>query len=136
MFTDEQRAILRAMIDRIIPADEYPSGWEAGVGDYLDRQLAGDLQGMLPIYQQGLLALNAEAQQRYDAGFAALEPNQQDTILAQIEKGQTEACWPINAAQFFREACAHAAEGYYSDPSQGGNRDGISWQMLGFEVRG
>jgi hypothetical protein len=136
MFTDEQCATLRAMIDRIIPADDFPSGWEAGVGDYLDRQLAGDLRHMLPIYQQGLQGLDAEAQQRYGAGFAALQASQQDTILAQIEQGQTEAFWSINPAQFFREACAHAAEGYYSDPGQGGNRDGISWQMLGFEVRG
>ena len=28
-------AELRAAVDRVIPADEWPGGWEGGVGEYL-----------------------------------------------------------------------------------------------------
>ena len=27
----------------------------------------------------------------------------------------------------------HAAEGYYADPGQGGNRNRVSWRMIGFQ---
>ena len=30
----------------------------------------------------------------------------------------------------------HCAEGFYSNPENGGNKDGIAWEMIGFEVRG
>ena len=37
--TDEQWHTLQALADRIIPQDpDWPSGWQAGVGDYLARQ--------------------------------------------------------------------------------------------------
>ena len=29
------RSTLQAFVDRIIPADDYPSGWQAGVGDFI-----------------------------------------------------------------------------------------------------
>ena len=37
---------------------------------------------------------------------------------------------------FFQTAVEHAMEGFYSDPGNGGNHDGVSWRMIGFEVRG
>jgi gluconate 2-dehydrogenase gamma chain len=30
----------------------------------------------------------------------------------------------------------HTMEGFYSDPGNGGNRDAVSWKMIGFEVTG
>lgn len=35
---ESQQRTLRAAVDRIIPADDYPSAWQAGVGDYLAQQ--------------------------------------------------------------------------------------------------
>ena len=61
MLTETQWATLRALIDRLIPADDFPSGWEAGVGDYLDRQFAGDLSDVVDLYRSGLDALDVEA---------------------------------------------------------------------------
>ena len=40
---------LQAIIDRLIPADDYPSGWEAGVGDYLFRHWFSDLSPHVPL---------------------------------------------------------------------------------------
>ena len=47
LFSERQAATLRAMVDRLIPPDDFPGGWEAGVGDYLARQLSGDLRPLL-----------------------------------------------------------------------------------------
>ncbi len=133
--TELQLATLRALIDRIIPPDEYPGGWEAGAGEYLLRQLAGDLAPLRAAYAAGLSALDAEAQAAGAASFAAMPAEAQDALLGRVEAGQVAADWPIDPAAFFRDAVAHAAEGFYGDPGNGGNCGGVAWQMIGYEVR-
>jgi hypothetical protein len=136
MLTEPQRATLRALIDRIIPADDFPSGWEAGVGDYLDRQFAGDLCHLLDMYRAGLDALEVEARATAGVSFAALAPASQDELLRRVELGEVVTDWSVDPAAFFRAATEHAAEGYYGDSGNGGNRGEVSWRMIGFEVTG
>lgn len=127
---------LQALIDCIIPADDFPSGWQAGVGDYLAGQFARDLVALVPSYQQGLDALEAEALAQYGAGFGALAPTTQSNLLIAIDAGAVRAAWPIDPVAFFRMVVEHTHEGYYSDPSNGGNRNGIGWDMVGYAVKG
>lgn len=136
MLTEAQRATLRALVDRLIPADDYPSGWDAGVGDYLERQFAGDLGHLVGMYRAGLEALDAETLAVAGVHFAKLAPDAQDDVLRRVEAGDVATDWPVDPAEFFRAAAEHAAEGYYGDPGNGGNRDGVSWRMIGFEVTG
>jgi hypothetical protein len=136
MLTQSQRDTLRALIDRLIPADDFPSGWEAGVGDYLDRQFAGDLSHLLDTYRAGLDALDVESSATAGASFAGLGPDAQDHLLRRVESGDVATDWSVDPAAFFRAVAEHAAEGYYADPGNGGNRDGVSWRMIGFEVTG
>jgi Gluconate 2-dehydrogenase subunit 3 len=135
MFTERQLATLRALIDRIIPADDFPSGWEAGVGDYLAGQFVRDLRPQLERYRAGLDALEVEARAAIGVGFADMDATHQDELLRRVEAGQVTAAWPIDPAAFFRDAVEHTMEGFYSDPANGGNREGVSWGMIGFEVR-
>ena len=44
MLNERQLAILQALIDRLVPPDDFPGGWEAGAGDYLLHQLASDVR--------------------------------------------------------------------------------------------
>ena len=136
MLTELQRATLRALVDRIIPADDFPSGWQAGVGDYLARQFKRDLRPQLDRYRVGLDALDAEAQAGSGLRFAELVATDQDALLRRVEAGTVATAWPIDPAAFFQAAVEHAMEGFYSDPGNGGNHDGVSWRMIGFEVRG
>ena len=136
LFSERQAATLRALVDRLIPPDDFPGGWEAGVGDYLTRQLSGDLRSLLEQYRAGLDALDAEAQAIAGARFTALDAGAQDALLSQVEVGAIVTPWPVEPAVFFRHAAEHAAEGYYGDPGNGGNRGAAAWRMIGFEVRG
>ena len=136
MLTEQQHATLRALVDRIIPADDFPSGWQAGVGDYLAGQFERDLRPQLDRYRAGLDALDAEAQAHSGAHFADMDAEHQDALLWRIEAGTVQTPWPLNPAAFFQMAVEHAMEGFYSDPGNGGNHDGVSWRMIGFEVRG
>lgn len=136
MLSPPQLTCLHAVVDRIIPADDFPSGWEAGVGDYLLRQLETDLAPRLGAYRGGLDALDDEAHRVAGCPFAELDPARQDEMLVWIEAGEIAAVWPINPVVWFHMLVEHAIEGYYGDPGNGGNRDAVSWRMIGFEVRG
>ena len=119
-------------MDRIVPADEYLGAWAAGVGDYLARQFAGDLCESVDTYRAGLDALEAEAIASAGVGFAALPEDEQDALLRRVEAGEVTGPWPVEPAAFFSMVVEHVIEGYYSDPGNGGNREGAAWQMIGF----
>ncbi len=136
MLLPRQIETLQAVINRVIPPDQHPGGWEAGVGDYLFRQFERDLKLALPIYSLGLDALDAEARLDYNSPFHHMPPVLQDDLLVRIEVGKVSTLWQVDPIAFFRMVVDHCAEGYYADPGNGGNKGGVSWAMIGFEVRG
>lgn len=136
MLTELQFATLRALVDRIIPADDFPSGWQAGVGDYLAGQFDARSARAARRYRAGLMHWMPEAQAQGGTRFADLDAEQQDALLRGIEAGVVATAWPIDPAAFFQAAVEHSMEGFYSDPNNGGNHDSVSWHMIGFEVRG
>lgn len=136
MLTDRQMLVLRAAVDRVIPPDEWPGGWEAGVGDYLMGQFGRDLADEVEEYRSGLDGLDAEAVAVAGTGFVELDAGAQDAVLAQVEKGTVASVWAVTPEAFFRRLVEHTAEGFYSDPGNGGNRNEAAWKMIGFEVRG
>jgi len=132
MLPPAQLNTLHSLMDRIIPPDEDPGAWEAGVGDYLARQFNGDLREFVAVYRAGLEALEAEALARTQTSFTALPADAQDALLRQIEAGAVVHAWPLDPAQFFQDVVQHVSEGFYADPGNGGNRDRAAWQMIGF----
>ena len=132
----EQWRTLQSLVNRIIPWDDnWPSGWQAGVGNYLARQFERDLRDQVQPYRLGLEALERESHARTGKQFSDLSSAAQDAMLADIEHGQTRTDWP-DAATFFAMAIQHAMEGFYSDPSNGGNKGAVSWAMIGYIVTG
>jgi hypothetical protein len=136
MLSPRQVQILEALVNRIIPADEYPGGWEAGVGDYLSLQFKRDLKHLVQVYSLGLDGLDGEACAVHNRNFDQLDESLQDDLLTQIEVGRVMTPWVVDPVAFFRMAVEHCAEGYYSDPGNGGNKGSISWDMIGFQVHG
>lgn len=132
LFPDET---LRALLNRLIPRDEFPGAIEAGVEDYLRGSLAGRDPHELNWLAEGLRHLDRESATRHrSAPFADLAPAEQDGLLREIEAGKTVHAWPTEcpAAAFFARMVDLAHEGFYADPANGGNRDGISWRMIGY----
>ncbi len=124
---------LRAVVDCLIPPDDFPGAYDAGVCDYIDRLFRTDLAGHAEFFRAGIEAVDSEALATYSAPFAGLIRDQQISILKDIESGALHTSWPIAAARFFAMLVNVTAEGYYSDPQQGGNRGRASWVMTGFE---
>jgi len=128
--------ILRALVDTIMPADEYPSGWQAGVGDVMQTILATDLKDRAPLVEAGLDLLQREAQARHDGvAFADLPPSERDSLIADLLEGKTVLDWGVVPANEFATLIVQlTAQGFYGDPHNGGNRDAVSWAMVGYHL--
>ena len=135
LFDEARERTLRAALDRLIPEDDYPGAWEAGCGEYIQRQLTGQLAHLVEVYRAGLDGIEAEGVAQHRQSFADLPADQQDEILRRIETGTVAAQWFTPPDRFFATLLNHAAEGYYANPAQGGNRDRTSWRMIGFNGR-
>ena len=124
---------LRVVVDCLIPPDDFPGAYDAGVCNYLEQLFETDLVEHAKFFQAGIDAIDSEAVAKYNAPFAVLTRDQQISILEAIESGAVNTSWPIAPARFFAMLVNVTAEGYYSDPQQGGNRGRASWVMTGFE---
>ena len=124
---------LHAIVDCLIPPDDFPGAYEAGVCDYLERIFQTDLAAQSEFFLTGIRGIEAEALERFNESFANLTPEQKISTLAAIESSDVKTSWPISPSLFFELLVNTTAEGFYSEPQQGGNRGGISWVMTGFE---
>ena len=119
---DPQARTLAAICDQIIPADDFPSASQAGVLTYIDRQLARHYRRHRNAYRDGLEQTDAMSRKRFGQDLAALTVPQQLEMVSSIEKENPG---------FFNLVRSHTLEGYYGAPRHGGNRDAVSWKMLG-----
>ena len=124
---------LSAVVNCLIPADDFPGAYEAGVCDYLRRLFETDLSNEAEFFSTGLDRVELEARARFGAPFVNLTTAQQTITLETIQQGDLLTPWPISSQRFFEMLVCTAAEGFYSDPQQGGNRGAVSWAMTGFE---
>jgi gluconate 2-dehydrogenase gamma chain len=116
--------ILRAMVARLIPADENgPGALEARADRYIDRGLAGALKSSRAAYTTGLAGVEAQAQSLKGAAFSKLAPADQDAVLTNIER---------TSAAFFNLVRAHTIQGTFSDPFYSGNANFAGWDMIGY----
>jgi gluconate 2-dehydrogenase gamma chain len=129
---DEART-LAAICDQIIPPDEHPGAAWAGVVNYIDRQLCGPFRHLRDSYRTGLAAVDQSSRALYGMTFAVLDETRQLDLLRLMEQGRapSEAWQQNSSADFFALLVDHTMQGFYGDPRHGGNRDRISWKMLG-----
>ena len=137
--TSPQLVTLRALLDRLVPADDFPGALAAGTDHFIVALLDGDAADEAPGIALGLDQLDAEAVARHGAEgtFGSLTAGQQDALLLALERGETATPWPapLVATAFFNRMVTLAAEGFYADPANGGNRDAASWRMVGYDPR-
>jgi gluconate 2-dehydrogenase gamma chain len=151
----EEAAFIESAVARLIPADaKWPGALEAGVPNYVDKQLAGawgtgerlyrsgpwrpgaPSQGyQLPftpaeLFRTSIGAINKELSQA-GTPFAKMSADQQDAFLARLETGDQDL-GGVPSDVFFAHLWECTIEGFFSDPVYGGNRDMVAWRMIGF----
>ncbi|MDR3753261.1 MAG: gluconate 2-dehydrogenase subunit 3 family protein [Terracidiphilus sp.] len=122
--TDGQAGTLAAICDQIVPADQFPSASQAGVLTFIDRQLIRHFRGHQDAYRDGLEQANAMSRNRFGLDLADASEEQQLELVSALEH---------ESNAFFELVRTHTLEGYYGSPRHGGNRDAVSWRMLGLE---
>jgi len=154
--TATEAAFLSAAYDTFIPADKLsPSGTDCGLVIYMDRQLAGAWGGGARLYRSGpfvegkpeqgyqlsltpreffaagIKAANVWSRKTYGKEFDRLPPFERDAALKAMEGGKAEFA-DFHAKAFFEALYQSAMEGFFADPIYGGNRDKVSWRMVGY----
>jgi gluconate 2-dehydrogenase gamma chain len=156
-FTPDEIAAVDALVDRLIPPDPQTTGGkDAEVTIYIDRQLAGPfgrseglyvsapfadgLPGQGPQspltpaerYRQSLAGLDHYCRSASsNKSFAELAGTDQDRIITMMEQGALNL-QGVNSKVFFALLLKNTKEGFFADPLYGGNKDMVSWKMLGF----
>jgi len=150
----EEAAFIEAAVARLIPADDrWPGALEAGVPNYIDKQLNGAWGAGERLYRSGpwqtgtpsqgyqlpftpaeffrtaISAINAEL--RAKTPFAKMTAAEQDTYLHSLEAGGKDL-GGVPSNIFFSELWESTVEGFFSDPVYGGNRAMVAWRMIGF----
>ena len=156
-FTAPEAIAIEALADRIIPPDsETPGGKESGCAVYLDRQLAGAYGrgdglynrppymkgtkqqgrqsngGITTTYRDGLAALDKFCRGNYSGKvFAELGDADKDDLLKGLESDKIKLDG-VDGKAFFQQTITDIQMGFFADPIYGGNRDMVSWKMIGF----
>jgi len=120
--SDGQARALGAICDQIVPAHEFPSASQAGVLNYIDRQLIRHYRRYREAYRDGLERASRISVERFGKQLAELPAPRQLEVVSAIEQRDRA---------FFELVREHTLEGYYGSPRHGGNRDAVSWRMLG-----
>src|SRR5215510_4719427 len=131
--TPAEAETLRAIVARIIPADENgPGALEARADRFIDRALSGALKSQRSAYSSGLAAVEAYAQSARGSTFAKLSTSDQDFILTEIQFNRAAGFDGADSGQFFNLVRTHTIQGTFSDPFYGGNENFIGWDLIGY----
>jgi gluconate 2-dehydrogenase gamma chain len=155
-FKPEEARFVEAAVARLIPADANgPGAVEAGVPHYIDRQLGGAWGAGERLYRSGpwqqgvpgqgyqlpftpaelfhnaLRAIDEDIQRRRNTSFDRLPGPEQDAYLQSLQTGR-QSLNGVPAQIFFESLLGLTIEGFFSDPIYGGNKDMVSWKMIGF----
>jgi gluconate 2-dehydrogenase gamma chain len=124
---------LGVLADIIMPPDADPGGAWAGVVQFIDRKLDGHHRAHQELYRKGLAAIEASSQELHDKPLAELTVDERNDLFARLEQNQLPApLWvDVSQSDFINRLIEHAMQGFLGGPRHGGNRDGISWRMLG-----
>jgi len=154
-FRAEEAAFVSAAVDRFIPPDEeWPGAVDAGIVEYIDRQMAGKWgsagymywhgpfkegtpsQGyQLPLTPAELFRRAIAAINQYfttqGTPFHQLSADKQDQYLEMLLTNKTTLNG-VPSKVFADFLLQHTIEGFFADPIYGGNKNMLGWKMLGF----
>jgi gluconate 2-dehydrogenase gamma chain len=156
-FTPSEWALIVAICDRLIPADEVgPGAVELGVPEFLDRHMQTPYangaiwymqgpfvaaapefgyQGHLPlrdILRVGIAEMDAHCHQAFGGkAFAQLTAAEQESLLEAAQAGSLQF-ENVPSKVFFSYLLAEVRNGYFADPLYGGNKGMGSWKMIGY----
>lgn len=121
---DAEAADFAAIAARIIPTTATPGANEAGVIYFFDQAFADAMRDQLADARRGLAELNASI---VGAGASV-------TRVSQLSESEQDALLKKNEnSDFFNLAWEMTIFGFFAMSKYGGNKDHVSWDLIGFE---
>jgi hypothetical protein len=101
--------------------------------DQIERYGYQSLLTPADVYRIGIAALDRYTNTALGSDFVDLTPDQQDQVVGDLAKDKISPFDPnLTAVSFFKNLRNHTAEGMFSDPVYGGNRNLAGWKLVGF----
>jgi gluconate 2-dehydrogenase gamma chain len=135
-FTDSEAADIEAMCEQIVPADNDPGAKAANVIYFIDKQLVSNYITHQETYRKGIIGLNETSRAMFGNKFAKLSWENQYQVMLALESGKAKGeTWKnFSPAIFFKLVRDHTMQGFYGSPHHGGNKDYVSYRMLGIDT--
>lgn len=132
---EEEIGLLDAIVEQVIPTDDFPGGKWANVSNFIDKQLDTYYKKHQVEYREGLAAFEKTVIQMNGKKFEELPFGDQTGVLVKMEAGEFSGnYWKDHpSAGFFDMIRQHTLQGFYGSPLHGGNREYISYRMLGLD---
>ncbi|MGH7718256.1 MAG: gluconate 2-dehydrogenase subunit 3 family protein [Gemmatimonadaceae bacterium] len=131
VLTDEQRQMLAAAMERILPAGRGPGATDADAIGYVEWWTQQDrFQSYVPCLATGLALLESVAVTMWGKSFVACTALEQDAVLRQLQNVPH-----ATVQRFFVMLVRMTLAGFLCAPSYGGNRAGVGWEYIGFTPR-
>jgi hypothetical protein len=113
-FSPAQNGLLDRLSDIIIPTDDHsPGAHEAKVSLFIDLMVANSDKKVQDAWVDGLKAVDAEAQNRFQRSFLACDAQQQDQIVAAMAKNENGKS-NTELELFFTRLKSMTIDGYYT----------------------
>ncbi|MBU3077372.1 gluconate 2-dehydrogenase subunit 3 family protein [Sphingomonas quercus] len=110
VFTPDQRALVTALCERVMPTTDTPGAIAAGVPDYIEHMLSDwAVDDDRATILDGLAAIEARSRRDYRAGAASASPEQQDALLTLAMNGALPG-----GAAFFENFRQLVVTGYFT----------------------
>jgi hypothetical protein len=117
IFSPDQRSLLTAVLNRIIPAkDELPGAGNLGVAAYIEETVSANTS-QTRLFNEGLAQISVAAGQNSAQAFEALPDAAKDELLKSVESAH-----PV----FFDQLVHQTYNGYYTNPKV--------FKIIGYEV--
>lgn len=144
-FTEEEAALVDAIVEQIIPTDEWAGAKDAGVTNFIDKQLVGPYTRYQEDYRKNLASVQAYSKELHHQLFEQLVWEEQTAFLKKMEVGEFsclsnlgkccvsgDVIWEEGMdCSFFSLIRTHTMQGFYGSPRHGGNKDYVSYKMVG-----
>jgi gluconate 2-dehydrogenase gamma chain len=129
---EKEIGLLDAIVEQIIPTDDFPGGKWANLSNFIDKQLDSYYRKHQIAYREGLAAFEKTVIQMKGKKFEELPFAEQTIVLEKMEAGEFSGdYWKDHSpADFFDMIRQHSLQGFYGSPVHGGNRGFISYHML------
>lgn len=145
-FTSDEASLMDAIVEQIIPSDDWPGAKDAKVTNFIDKQLANTYKRFQESYRRGLNLVKISCEQLFNEKFENISWEKQTQFLTDMESGslselksdkvsrEDKLIWIDGFERtFFNLMRDHTMQGFYGSPRHGGNKDYVSYRMIGLD---